>query len=60
MQFRSLGGEIPLEEMATHSGILVNVIPWTEEFGRLCPYIHKELDMNEHVCMTTYKIGSQI
>jgi len=55
MQFRSLGGEIPLEEMATHSGILVNVIPWTEEFGRLCPYVHKELDMNEHVCMTTYK-----
>ena len=35
MQVQSLGGEIPLEEMATHSGILVNVIPWTEEFDRL-------------------------
>ena len=35
MQVRSLGGEILLEEMATHSGILVNVVPWTEESGRL-------------------------
>ena len=32
----SLGQEDPLEEeMATHSGILVWRIPWTEELGRL-------------------------
>ena len=32
----SLGGEDPLgKEMATHSGILVWKIPWTEEPGRL-------------------------
>ena len=32
---RSLGQEDPLEEdMATHSGILVWRIPWTEEPGR--------------------------
>ena len=34
--FRSLGQEDPLEEdMATHSGILVWRIPWTEEPGVL-------------------------
>ena len=34
MQVRSLGREDPLEkEMATHSGILVWEIPWTEEPG---------------------------
>ena len=33
---RSLGWEDPLEEeIATHSGILVWEIPWTEETGRL-------------------------
>ena len=33
---QSLGGEDPLEEeMATHSSILVWIIPWTEEPGRL-------------------------
>ena len=36
MQFRSLGGEDPLEnEMATHSSILAWKIPWTEEPGGL-------------------------
>ena len=36
MQVRSLGQEDPLEEgMATHLGILVWRIPWTEEPGRL-------------------------
>ena len=36
MQVRSLGQEDPLEDgMATHSGILVWRIPWTEEPGRL-------------------------
>ena len=36
MQVQSLGQEDPLEkEMATHSGILVWKISWTEEPGRL-------------------------
>ena len=35
-QVQSLGQEDPLEkERATHSGILVWEIPWTEEPGRL-------------------------
>ena len=33
---RSLGGEdLPEKEMATHSSILAQKIPWTEEPGRL-------------------------
>ena len=33
---QSLGGEDPLEKgMATHSSILAQRIPWTEEHGRL-------------------------
>ena len=36
MQVRSLGREDPLEEaMATHSSILAQRIPWTEEPGGL-------------------------
>ena len=35
MWVQSLGGEDPLEKMATHSSILVWEIPWTEEPGRL-------------------------
>ena len=36
MNVRSLGWEDPLEKkMATHSSILVWIIPWTEEPGRL-------------------------
>ena len=35
-QVRSLGGEDPLEkEMATHTSILAQRIPWTEEPGGL-------------------------
>ena len=35
-QIQSLGWEAPLEkEMATHSSILVQKIPWTEEPGGL-------------------------
>ena len=35
-QVQSLGGENPLqEEMATHSRILAQRIPWTEELGGL-------------------------
>ena len=36
MKVRSLGQEDPLEkEMVTHSSILIRIIPWTEESGRL-------------------------
>ena len=36
MPVQSLGGEDPLEEeMATHSSILAQKIPWTMELGRL-------------------------
>ena len=36
IQVQFLGGEDPLEEgMAAHSSILAQIIPWTEEFGRL-------------------------
>ena len=45
---QSLGHEDPLEkEMATHSSILAQKIPWTEE-----PAVHgatKELDMTEEL-----------
>ena len=35
-QVQLLGQENPLKkEMATHSGILAQEIPWTEELGRL-------------------------
>ena len=35
MRVRSLGQEDPLEKMATCSTILVGIIQWTEEPGRL-------------------------
>ena len=35
MQYRSLGQEDPLKEMATHSNILAWEIPWAEEPGGL-------------------------
>ena len=36
MQVRSLGREALLEkEMAAHSSILAQIVPWTEEPGRL-------------------------
>ena len=36
LQVGSLSWEDPLEEeMATHSGILARIIPWTEDPGRL-------------------------
>ena len=35
-QVQSLGWEDPLKkEMATHSGILAEEIPWTEKLGKL-------------------------
>ena len=46
---RSLGREDPLEEgMATHSSILAQRIPWTEEPGRLQSTGRKESDATEH------------
>ena len=51
---QSLGQEDPLErEMATHSSILAQKIPWTEEPGVLQSRGCKESDMTEciHVCV---------
>ena len=54
MWVRSLGQEGPLEEgTATHSGMLVWRIPWTEEPG-YSSWGHKESDTSEtavHTCM---------
>ena len=46
---QSLNQEGPLEkEMATHSGVLVWKIPWTEEPGQLySPWGRKESDTTE-------------
>ena len=56
---KSLRWEDPQEEeMATHSTIFAETIPWTEEPGRLQPCGHKESDMTEHthtdICIHTY------
>ena len=52
---RSLCWENPLEEeMATHSNILAQKIPWTEEpCGLYSPQGGKELDTTEHACTHT-------
>ena len=43
-----LGWEDPLEkEMAIHSNILAQKIPWTEETGRLQSMGWQELDMTQ-------------
>ena len=43
---QSLGWEDPLEKgMATHSSILTQKIPWTEETGRLQSMESQELDI---------------
>ena len=48
VQVQSLSWEDPLEkEMATHFSILAWKIPWTEESDGLCPWGHRESDMNE-------------
>ena len=47
-QIHSLGWEDPLEkEMATHSGILAWIIPWTQEPGGYSFWGRKESDMTE-------------
>ena len=56
MQVQSLGQEDPLEkEMANRYNILVWEIPWTEEPGGYSPWGHKELDVTEHMLLTTIK-----
>ena len=48
MQVQSLSWEDPLEEfMATHSSVLAQRIPWTEEPGRLQSMGCTELDTTE-------------
>ena len=49
-QLRSLGQEDPMEKgMATHSSILAQKVPWTEELGGLHAVheVAKELDMTD-------------
>ena len=49
-QVQSLGQEDPLEKkMATHSSILAQRIPWTEEPGRLQTMGSQESDMTERL-----------
>ena len=51
---RSLGGEDPLEgEMATHSSVLAEGIPWTEEPGGLQ---FMELQRVEHSLVTKQQL----
>ena len=48
MWVRSLGQEDPLEDgMETHSSILSQRIPWTEEPGGYSPLDQKESNMTE-------------
>ena len=54
---QSLGQEDPLEEgMATHSSILAQRIPWTEEPGRLHSMGSKELDKTEQLTLSLFKV----
>ena len=51
---RSLGWEDPLEkEMATHSSIHAQKIPWTEEPGVYSPWGHKESDTTERLQLSS-------
>ena len=44
----ALGQEDPLEkEMATHSSVLAQEIPWTEDPGGYSPWGHKESDTTQ-------------
>ena len=52
MRFQALSQEDPLKkEMATHSGILVGKIPWTEELCGLEAVELQESDMTEKCCL---------
>jgi len=46
IQYAVKVGEVE-KETGTHSSILAQRIPWTEEPGRLSPWACKELDMTE-------------
>ena len=59
MQVPFLGGEdAPEEELATHSSILVQKIPWTEESGGLQSMGSQRVDMTEqthgHLTMPSF------
>ena len=56
-QVRSLGQEDPLEkEMATHSNILAQRIPQTEETGGCSPWGGKESDTTEGLTLLLFTI----
>ena len=56
IRVRSLGREDPLEKgMATHSSILAQRIPWTEEPGGLQSMGHKESDRTEKLTLSLFK-----
>ena len=59
---RSLGWEDPLEEgTATHSSILAQAIPWTEEPGGCSPWGLKEVDTTEATEQArTHRVGSRV
>ena len=58
MLVRSMFQEDPLEKgIATHSTILAQRIPWTEEPGGLQFMGHKELDMTEATRMHSSSHG---
>ena len=54
---QSPGWEDPLEKgMATHFGIPVWRIPWTEEHGGLQSMAHKKSDMTEGLTFSLFTI----
>ena len=54
---QSLGGKDPLEkEMATHSSILAQRIPWTEEPGRVSSVGSQRV---RHDCATNHNLSPQ-
>ena len=55
MRVQSLGQEVPLEEMATHSSTFAWEIPWTEEPGRLQSMGCKEWDTTEPALTHAWK-----
>ena len=61
MWVSSLGWENPLEKgMATPSSILAWKIPWTEEPGRLSPWVHKESDVTERLSLSLVNSQSEL
>ena len=54
MQVQALGWEDSEKEMATHSNILAQEIPWTEEPGGLQSVGCKESGTIEHTCINQW------